>query len=90
VKIIAPEKLTAGDFDRMAPQSDAFARQHGQAKLLIDASACGGWDSLKGLRDHIGLVRIHPSQGGPYRSHRRPTAGSIGWPAPPGPSDPPR
>ena len=62
LRIIAPKKLKADDFDRIAPQFDAVARQHGQVKLLIDASACDGWDNLKAFEYHMGFVRIHQAK----------------------------
>ena len=62
LKIIAPEKLKADDFDGMATQFDAVALQHGQVKLLIDGSACDGWDSLKAFEHHMGFVHSHQAK----------------------------
>ena len=62
LKIIAPETLKADDFERIAPQFDAFASFHGQVKLLIDATACDGWESLRAFEHHMAFVRNHQAK----------------------------
>ena len=38
LKITLPDKLNAADFGQIAPQIDSLISQHGQIRLLIDAS----------------------------------------------------
>jgi len=46
VKVKAPDKLKADDFLEIAPQIDSLIKQHGQIRLLIDASEFSGWESI--------------------------------------------
>ena len=57
MKITATKKLKADDFVQIAPQIDSFISQHGQIRLLIDASEFGGWENIIAFRDHIGFVK---------------------------------
>jgi hypothetical protein len=43
LKITSPEKSKADDLGQIAPQIEALISQHGEIRLLIDASAFGGW-----------------------------------------------
>jgi hypothetical protein len=59
VKIIAPEKLKADDFLQIAPQIDSLISQHGQIRLLIDASVFSGWGNAEAIKTHVGFVWSH-------------------------------
>ena len=59
VKIKAPEKLKADDFLQFAPQIDSLIKQHGQIRLLIDASGFHGWENLGAFETHAGFVKDH-------------------------------
>jgi len=59
LKIIAPEKLQAGDFRQIAPQVDSLISQHGKIRLLIDASGFKGWENIAAFENHAGFVKNH-------------------------------
>jgi hypothetical protein len=59
VKITAPKKLKADDFLLIAPQIDSLISQHGQIRLLIDASDFGGWENISAFGNHAGFVKSH-------------------------------
>jgi len=59
LKIVAPEKLKAGDFRQIAPQVDSLINQHGKIRLLIDASGFKGWENIAAFEDHAGFVKNH-------------------------------
>ena len=59
LKIIAPEKLNADDFLKLAPQVEAIMKQSGQIRLLIDASRLDGWENIKALEKHVTFVKAH-------------------------------
>lgn len=62
LKIVAPEKLQAGDFRAIAPQVDSLIGQHGAIRLLIDASALKGWENSEALEEHARFVKDHQSK----------------------------
>jgi hypothetical protein len=59
LKILAPEKLKADDFSKIAPQVDALILQHGKIRLLIDASGCDGWENVSAFENHARFVKDH-------------------------------
>ena len=59
VKITAPKKLKADDFLQIAPQIDSLVSQHGQIRLLIDASEFTGWENITAFENHAGFVKSH-------------------------------
>jgi hypothetical protein len=59
LKIVAPETLRADDFLALAPQVDEIIKDHGDLRLLIDASHLHGWDSLVAIEKHAGFVKAH-------------------------------
>jgi hypothetical protein len=59
LRIVAPEKLKADDFLKIAPQVEALIRQHGKVRLLIDASGFHGWESVAAFENHAGFVKTH-------------------------------
>ena len=56
VKITAPVKLKADDFSKVAAQINSLIDQHGQIRLLIDASVFSGWRNLAAIKKHAGFV----------------------------------
>ena len=57
---LAPSgKLTEDDFARLTPTIDAAITEHGQVRLMIDASSFRGWDSFAAFERHVGFVRTH-------------------------------
>ena len=59
LKLIAPEKLSARDFQDIAPHADAFIDQFGNVRLLIDASRLSGWENLDAFEHHMTFVKSH-------------------------------
>ncbi|MGD0641258.1 MAG: STAS/SEC14 domain-containing protein [Roseiarcus sp.] len=59
VKITAPVKLKADDFITVAAQIDSLISQHGQIRLLIDASVFSGWGNAEAIKTHVGFVWSH-------------------------------
>jgi hypothetical protein len=59
LRIVVPEKLKAGDFSQIAPQIDGLISQHGQIRLLIDASGFNGWENISAFEHHAGFVKNH-------------------------------
>jgi hypothetical protein len=58
-RIAVPAILKADDFSGLAPQLDAFIKQRGTIRLLLDASACDGWDDMTAFERHIAFVKTH-------------------------------
>lgn len=59
LKIVAPEKLAAGDFAELAPKVEAMMQQQGDIRLLIDASRLEGWENIAALEEHAAFVKAH-------------------------------
>jgi SpoIIAA-like len=59
LKITAPDKLKGDDFRQIAPQVDSLIRQHGQIRLLIDASGFNGWENIAAFEHHAGFIKNH-------------------------------
>ena len=59
LRIIVPEKLKADDFRQIAPQVDSIIRQHGNIRLLIDASRFSGWENVAAFENHAAFVKRH-------------------------------
>ena len=59
LRILAPEKLKADDFRRIAPQVDSIISQYGMIRLLIDASGFNGWENIAAFENHGGFVKSH-------------------------------
>ena len=59
LKIVAPDKLKADDFQLIAPQVDSLIRQYGKVRLLIDATGFDGWDTISAFENHAGFVKTH-------------------------------
>jgi hypothetical protein len=59
LKITIPHKLKADDFTQIAPLIDSVISQHGNIRLLIDASGFEGWENIEAFEKHIGFVKNH-------------------------------
>lgn len=59
VKITAPDKLKAGDFQEILPQIDSLISRNGKIRLLIDASGFNGWESIEAFENHAEFVKNH-------------------------------
>jgi hypothetical protein len=59
LRIVVPDKLKAGDFSQIAPQIGALISQHGQIRLLIDATGFNGWENIAAFEHHAGFVKNH-------------------------------
>ena len=59
LRITLPDKLNADDFHHIAPQIDSLISQHGQIRLLIDASRFHGWENIGAFETHAGFVKDH-------------------------------
>jgi hypothetical protein len=47
------------NFLQIGPQIDSLIRQHGQIRLLIDASKFTGWENIAAFENHAGFVKSH-------------------------------
>lgn len=52
-------KLDAAAYARAEENLDAYVRDHGRFKLLLDLREFDGWQGLAALGDHLKLVRDH-------------------------------
>ena len=59
LRITAPEKLKANDFQQMAPQVDSIIRKFGKVRLLLDATAFNGWENISTFEHHAAFVKNH-------------------------------
>ncbi len=59
LKITVPEKLKAEDVREIAPQIDALISEHGQIRLLIDASGFSGWENVATFETHAKFIKSH-------------------------------
>src|ERR1017187_5020476 len=59
LRITMPEKVKADDFRQIAPQIDSLISQHGQIRLLIDATVFNGWENIAAFEKHAGFVKTH-------------------------------
>src|ERR1017187_1873622 len=59
LRITMPERLKADDFRQIAPQIDSLISQHGQIRLLIDATGFNGWENITAFEKHAGFVKTH-------------------------------
>ena len=59
LRIMAPEKLKAGDLRQIAPQVDSIISRYGKIRLLIDASGFNGWENIAAFENHAGFVKNH-------------------------------
>ena len=59
IRVTAPEKLKADDFQKIAPQVDLILQRYGKVKLLIDATAFNGWENIAAFEHHAAFVKSH-------------------------------
>ena len=59
MRVTAPEKLKADDFQKIAPQVDSILQRYGKVKLLIDATAFNGWENIAAFENHAAFVKSH-------------------------------
>jgi SpoIIAA-like len=59
LRITAPEKLKADDFQQIVPQVDSIISRYGRIRLLIDATAFNGWENIAAFEHHAGFVKNH-------------------------------
>ena len=59
LRITAPEKLKADDFQQIVPQVDSIISRYGKIRLLIDATAFNGWEKIAAFEHHAGFVKNH-------------------------------
>jgi SpoIIAA-like len=59
LRITAPDKLKADDFNHILPQIDSLIRQYGKIRLLIDASGFHGWGNMAAFENHAGFIKTH-------------------------------
>lgn len=59
LEITAPEKLAIDDFRQIATQFDAVINEFGVVRLLIYASAFGGWENIAAFEEHAEFVKKH-------------------------------
>jgi hypothetical protein len=57
---LAPSgKIAEDDVSRLAPTIDAAIAEHGEIRLMIDASGFRGWDSFAAFERHAVFIRSH-------------------------------
>ena len=54
LRITAPEKLKADDFQQIVPQVNSIISRYGRIRLLIDATAFNGWENIAALNTTLG------------------------------------
>ena len=59
LKLVAPNKLRAGDFLEVAPKVDALIAKNRTIRLLIDASKLDGWVDIEAAEKHMQFVKEH-------------------------------
>jgi SpoIIAA-like len=59
LRIKAPKKLKADDFQQIAPQVESIIGRYGKIRLLIDATAFSGWENIIAFENHAGFVKSH-------------------------------
>ena len=59
LRIVMPNKLKVDDFRQIAPQIDSLISEHGQIRLLIDASGFNGWENIAAFENHAGFIKTH-------------------------------
>jgi hypothetical protein len=62
LKIVAPTRLSADDFDEMKLLVEPIVREFGSIRLLIDASALQGWDNMAAFEKHAAFVKAHQAK----------------------------
>jgi len=62
LKIVAPEKLRADDFAKIAPEVDETLKRFGKISLLIDASHLEGWETMTAFEKHLAFVKDHEAK----------------------------
>lgn len=51
--------LKSEDFKGLAKKAEALIQEHGNVRVLIDASGFDGWDNLAVAEEHFGFVKEH-------------------------------
>jgi len=59
LKIVAPKRLSTDDFEEMRLLVEPMVREFGSIRLLIDASALEGWDTIAAFEEHAGFVKAN-------------------------------
>lgn len=59
MRVTAPEKLEADDFQNIAQQIDSIIQRYGKVRLLIDATAFNGWENIAAFEHHATFVKNH-------------------------------
>ena len=59
LKIVAPPRLSTDDFEELGMLLEPIVREFGSIRLLIDATALVGWESIAAIETHAGFVKTH-------------------------------
>ena len=59
LKIVAPTRLSTDDFEELRLLVDPIIKEFGAIRLLIDASALQGWESIAAFEQHAAFVKAH-------------------------------
>lgn len=59
LKIVAPKRLASEDFAELASRVEPLMKEHGNVRLLIDASRLEGWENIEALEKHAAFVKSH-------------------------------
>jgi hypothetical protein len=62
MKIVAPQKLKADDFAKIAPEFDETLKRYGTIRLLIDATHLEGWETMGAFEKHMAFVKDHEAK----------------------------
>jgi hypothetical protein len=59
VEITATGTLKSSDLSELGEKVDAVIKEHGNIRIVIDASGFDGWDSLDAAEQHFTFVKRH-------------------------------
>ena len=59
VEITIMEKLRLEDFKDFEEKVDVLIKEHGNIRVLIDASGFDGWENLDAAEHHFSFVKGH-------------------------------
>ena len=62
LRVTPSGKLSAADFNSLSAVVDEMIERNGSIRVLIDAYAFSGWDSLAALEAHAGFIKSHQAR----------------------------
>ncbi|MDB2414218.1 STAS/SEC14 domain-containing protein [Rickettsiales bacterium] len=59
IEVTVSNKLQTRDFKELADHVDALIKKYGNIRILINAMAFDGWESVKAAEEHFCFVKKH-------------------------------